>query len=55
MIRLNAIYAKFLLSALYAKKEKDVIHANKPRSAIEIILNNAFVIFVIFENDAISI
>ena len=55
MISLNAVCAKFLLSALHAKKEKGVIHASRPRSVVETILNNAFVILVIFKNDAVSV
>lgn len=52
---LNALCAKLLLSALYAKKEKDIIYTNKLKNAIEIILNNVFVMLVIFENNVISI
>ena len=55
MISLNAVCAKLLLSALHAKKEKGVIHVNKLRSAVETILNNAFVMLVIFKNNAVSI
>ena len=55
MISLNAVCAKLLLNALHAKKEKSVIHVNKPRNAMKIILNNIFVILVIFKNDAVSI
>ena len=55
MISLNAVCAKFLQSALHAKKEKDVIHASKLKNAVETVPNNAFVILVIFENDAVSI
>ena len=55
MISLNAVCAKLLLSALHAKKEKGVIHASKPRSALETVLNNTFVILVIFENNAVSV
>lgn len=55
MIILNVLYVKLLLRALYAKKEKDVIYASKLKSTVEIVLNNAFVILVIFENDAVNV
>lgn len=55
MISLNARCAKFLLSALHVKKEKDGIHASKLRSAGVTILNNAFVILIIFKNDIVNV
>lgn len=54
VISLNT-YAKLLLNTLYVKKEKDVIHASKQKSIVEIVLNNVFVILVIFENNIVSI
>lgn len=55
MISLNAIYIKLLLSTLYTKKEKNIIYTNKLRNIVKTILNNVFIIFVIFKNNAISI
>ena len=55
MISLNAVYTKLLLSVLHAKKEKDMIYTSRLKNAVETILNHAFVILVIFENDTVSV
>ena len=53
MIRLNIIKIKLLLNVLYIKKKKNVIYINKLKSAIKILLNNIFIIFMIFKNNII--
>lgn len=55
MISLNELYVKLIPSTLYAKKEKDIIYASKLRNIIEIVLNNIFMMFVIFENNIVNI
>lgn len=55
MISLHAIYSKLLLSVLYVKKEKDMIYTSKLKSLIKTILNNIYIIFLIFENNIISL
>ena len=55
MISPNVICTKLLLSLLNAKKEKNIIYASKWRKEVETIPNNAFVIFVIFKNNVVSI
>lgn len=54
MISLN-IWAQLLLSVFYVKKEKNMTYTSKINDMVEIILNNAFMIFVIFKNNTVNI